>query len=343
MKFSKSNLSLVLMIILSLTIRSFKAAEIPALSPSSSSSERLFPLSDSIDILYRWPSCPNPMLYLSPTEIESYNNMSDFMKLSNATFLKEGEYEREALNPEDWTTLCQKLHDQALRDKLNNRYKQIKNKWLVSLEEGQQLLEDTKLILKSFLPVNEFDPEKEKEAYIQKNSALERLYTYTKLQLTIQNKKLSHIHLPRKILIIKNRKTGKLLTTQQASDLLDQLMKIVVIFNEYEPLFLPRLQIKFLEDNNYDFYVYAEKQIHSNLPLSKIAMEELVELVKDAPFDIGYNNIFSDQNGDAVIIDTEFKGEHRSHSLPKLVRRYASDKLIEEIWPKVQEWLIKNK
>ena len=37
-------------------------------------------------------------------------------------------------------------------------------------------------------------------------------------------------------------------------------------------------------------------------------MEELKILFLEAPFDIGYENIFWDSKGDAVIIDTEYNG-----------------------------------
>jgi hypothetical protein len=43
-------------------------------------------------------------------------------------------------------------------------------------------------------------------------------------------------------------------------------------------------------------------------------------LVENAPFDIGFDNIFTNINGDAVIIDTEFKGEPTERCLQKLDR-----------------------
>ncbi len=64
--------------------------------------------------------------------------------------------------------------------------------------------------------------------------------------------------------------------------------------------------------------------VNSGKELKNDVHKELVELCKDAPFDVGYDNIFSNLNGDAIIIDTEDKGEDSTNCIQKLSRYFKN-------------------
>lgn len=221
---------------------------------------------------------------------------------------------------QDWLTAFKIL---AKRAKNKEKIGQI------SLYDVPKLLHNTQLILKSFLsPIAVDSMLKKKEGrfdlFYANNSqffakqGLNRLYTYAKLERVIQEKKLSHIHLPLKVIVLQDRKSGKYITGQRASGLLDNLIKMFTLgpsggIGEVEA------SISYLE-NKYKLFILAHVQVPSRGELSQAALNDLVVLIKAAPFDLGYGNIFSDSNGDAVIIDTEFKGEPVAHTLPKLSR-----------------------
>lgn len=341
MKSTKLRLSLVFLSTLSLTIHSLKTAEKPILT-TLSSSERSLSVSDSIDILYRQYYL-SPMLYLSPAEIKFCKDTSirELFGVPHVTIFKKDiiGYKNEALNTEDWNILSEQLLDQKLQEEVRDLCKNVEFKILFSFKEGQQLLKDAKSILKAFLPGEEFDPENQKGNYIKKHGdVLGRLYTYTKLQFIMQNQNLYHIHLPKKFLFIKNKKTRRLLTNEEASAVLDRLVQLTITTNNPRSP-LPRLQITCLEDDDYDFYVYAERQTNSHLPLTLIAINELTELVKKAPFDVGFDNIFTDENGDAIIIDTEFKNDRMGETLLKLVGRYAPKESKAELLQEVKQYI----
>lgn len=177
------------------------------------------------------------------------------------------------------------------------------------------LLNDANSILKSYLPAHEDDIRCFQEHCIKKTD-LRRLLTYAQLQRVINKKGLSHVRLPLKILVIKDRKTGNYITGEAALKILDGIVNIHLASIGVGMC----LDIAYYGRDDYEFFILAHKQIHGKVPLSKIALEQLAELIKEAPFDLGYDNIFSDSDGDAVIIDTEFKGEPSFHSLPKLQR-----------------------
>jgi hypothetical protein len=183
----------------------------------------------------------------------------------------------------------------------------------VHLTELPELLRDAKTVLKSFLPVSEL-PHFDRQ-FIKKGGQLGRLFTYAKLQRVIEEKKLSHIHLPLKILVIEDKKTGQCVESQKASQLLDDMIKIFVLPSKIET----RMHCY---SSDYKVHIYAVRQVRHKVPLSQEAQDELKELVAEAPFDVGYDNIFSDANGDAVIIDTEFKGEPADSSVAKLGRYF---------------------
>lgn len=118
-----------------------------------------------------------------------------------------------------------------------------------------------------------------------------------------------------------------------AARLIDELLNVYVQYPE-----APQANVTYDDvRRRYDFVIFAERQPWG-IGFSRQAMDELAELIKDAPFDIGYDNIFSDHNGDAVIIDTEFKGEQ--DCLGKLIGRYTryafKNELIEKYFPQKQ-------
>jgi hypothetical protein len=69
--------------------------------------------------------------------------------------------------------------------------------------------------------------------------------------------------------------------------------------------------------------VLAEEKINEKVPFNVAAQNELKQLINEVPFDVGYDNIFSDKNGDAIIVDTEFKGEGSDRSIKKLNRYFT--------------------
>lgn len=193
------------------------------------------------------------------------------------------------------------------------------------IEKAPQLLNDAKLILKSFLPNSEnvqkaiiesgihqssirSSPALSEKDYIIKED-FGRLFTYSKLERTIQEKKLNHIKLPEKFLLIQNKRTGKFLPPNQAANVINALIKL------YAHSFDAAARVGYeWTSYPYIFYTVAKKQ--ERFPerggLNKAAMRELEILCKESPFDIGFDNIFWNSKGDAVIIDTEFKGTHKN-------------------------------
>lgn len=186
---------------------------------------------------------------------------------------------------------------------------------VISLDHVNKLLADATSILKSFLPENQDTITFiEKQGWIVKQG-LNRLFAYRELQRIINKKGFSHIHLPIKVLMLKNRKTGRYITDEEsASKELDNIA--VAIFGHFGD---GCIDIHPPIDNDYSISIFAQK-MHTRGHLSQEALKELKELIKEVPFDLGFDNIFSDAHGDAIIIDTEFKGEPADHCLPKLER-----------------------
>lgn len=201
------------------------------------------------------------------------------------------------------------------------------------------LLQDVKYILKSFLSGNEelfAGEEIQSEMWIKrycvtphfivKPVSLLRLFTYANLERAIREKKLSHVHLPTKILRIYDWETETYLSQKEALRLLDD--SIAVAFKATIEASDQGddswgdfgLSIGVLGGRRYEMKIWAHKQ-RDGVALNKLAREELQVLVQKAPFDIGYHNIFTDKQGDAVIIDTEDKGEPAEHCLEKIKSR----------------------
>lgn len=75
--------------------------------------------------------------------------------------------------------------------------------------------------------------------------------------------------------------------------------------------------------DGYEYEFRAKNKQRSFKKLTGTVVSELDSLLKEVPFDLGDNNIFSvDEGKKAVIIDTEDKGEHMQSILEK-VNRYT--------------------
>jgi hypothetical protein len=176
----------------------------------------------------------------------------------------------------------------------------------ISLDEVPKVLHDAKAILKSFLPKDDKELASilNSQNYIEKYN-IHRLFTYSELQRTIREKKLTHVHLPKKFLIIKEsfrrEYKGRYLSIKESEEVIDRILKLFVY---------PSLSLELgYEESYYHFYIFAEKQKKEiGKGLNKLAMRDLKILCNESPFDIGYDNIFWDSKGDAIIIDTEYKG-----------------------------------
>jgi hypothetical protein len=194
---------------------------------------------------------------------------------------------------EDWTEAYSELGERATVV--------FKKRIVVNtLDELPKLLIDAKTLLKSFLLTDDKEFPYIQENFIKK-SGLNRLFTYAKLQRVIEDKKLTHIRLPRKILMVQDRESGKYMSTKEASKIIDDALHLCIIAGEI------RFKIRF-DSTKYDLVIFAHKE--SNVgTFSTKTKKELLTLCQEAPFDIGFGNIFSDAKGDAIIIDTEHKGE----------------------------------
>lgn len=191
-------------------------------------------------------------------------------------------------------------------------------KYQIYLDYLPKLLDDAKALIKSFLLLDDAELEvlKNKEKYIRKEG-VRRLFTYAKIQQVIKDKNLSHIRLPRKVLVLYNRKTKQYVLHEEALRIIDDIFKGYVF--DLEKTYVAVGQYPFF-GQDFDLFIFAEKQPRFKIKLNNTAYEELKELLKEAPFDVGYDNIFTDQKGDAIIIDTEFKGEASEPSIVKLER-----------------------
>ena len=214
-------------------------------------------------------------------------------------------------NDRDWKTTLNELSE----------HNEPANRRGLYINEVPEFLHDAKLILGSFIPTeSELNTLMSDEFFAQRfieKGGLGRLFTYAQLRQVIQKKKLSHIHLPKKLLVVQERHTGKYIAGQAALKILNDILTVYTAGPQ------AKIRINYPWDE-YDFCIFAEWQPRGRVALSKEALDELALLVEDAPFDIGYDNIFSDHNGDAVIIDTESKGAYTEECLAKLGRYRCS-------------------
>jgi len=179
-----------------------------------------------------------------------------------------------------------------------------------SLDELSARLAHAKNVIKSFVP---FDDGKiySQENFIKKGRTLNRLFTYAKLQQIMAEKQLTRVRLPLKVLRIKNAQTKEYVSAEDALEVIDNGLK-VFLYDDFT------FSIEFMS-REYQIEIVAAKEKKEGKGLSKAAMEELIMLCKEAPFDIGHDNIFWDAFGNAIVIDTEFK-DASVHDCSKLAR-----------------------
>lgn len=168
-----------------------------------------------------------------------------------------------------------------------------------SLSDVSTLLSDAKAVIKSFIVLNDNGIDYDKN-FIQKSRNLNRLFTYAKLHQEIIDQSLSCIRLPRKIIRFKNINTNKYISGEEVQQVIDKGLKICL---HHDATF----SIKFVLDG-YKFDIFATLEKKERKYLSQQAGMQLRKLFEKAPFDIGSDNIFCDKNGNAIIIDTEYKG-----------------------------------
>ncbi len=219
----------------------------------------------------------------------------------------DGDSDDEDWDDKEWHNIFQSL-SKASEMRLPNK---------IDFNNLSQFVHDTRSILKSFLPASDQVIILTNQHFLKKNS-LGRLITYAELERVINKEHLSHVRLPLKFLIIKDRRTGEYLTGQTAEKLLNAALSIDLYLSKKGRI----IPVVNYDMKNYEVYILAQEQHDYKLriPLQRAALEDLVQLIKQAPFDVGNDNIFSDAQGNAVIIDTEFKGESSANCLPKLER-----------------------
>ena len=167
-----------------------------------------------------------------------------------------------------------------------------------SLDELSARLVNAKNVIKSF--VSSYDKNVHNQGiFVKKNMTLNRLFTYAKLQHVIIEKKLTHVRLPFKIFCIKNARLQEYVSAEDALKIIDNGLQMCL----YEDF---TWSIEFVSDV-YQAEIFASREKKEGKGLSNAAMEDLTVLCKEAPFDIGYDNIFWDACGNAIIIDTEYK------------------------------------
>ncbi len=294
-----------------------------------------------------------PILVLQ--EHSNIHSIQELQKLFEIAKLVTKNFEWMAWSQEDWNLAMASLNERKNRTKesLKQLRKKVeeKNPKLPELEEEEEeeededvellrkivnersrekipfsyikpLRDDALILLESFLPPehNDLDDLLKNDAFIPKIRAEHRLYTYTKIYETIKAKNLNHIRLPLKFLIMKDKKTDTYITDpNKIKEVLRKRIKTFV----FDPTML---ELSFLlddQDDDYSFHIVAERVIDHKI-LSSAAFQDLELLVEDAPFDIGYDNIFADEQGDAVIIDTEYKGTRPDEAKAKLKRYNTS-------------------
>lgn len=188
------------------------------------------------------------------------------------------------------------------------RAEEEKTPYMTSPDELPKLLLDAKTIMKHFLITDDNDLPVICDNYFKK-SGINRLFTYAKLKQVIEEKNLTHVKLPKKILVIQDKKTKNYISSKKSPEIIDDILQFSIN---------PGANINInYDDTKYNLIIFAQKKWNAG-SFNVAARKELSMLCEEAPFDVGYYNIFSDKKGNAVIIDTEFKGEPAEHACPKL-------------------------
>lgn len=271
---------------------------------------------DSITDLYRLSSVA-VKLQLSSKELNAINDGKDLKQLLLKNNLVEASLffwgQSQSWSHENWNEALNTLKQRT--ELLKQTDSEVPT---LNFDRLRMLFSDTNNILKAFFPIDNIDLKQNINSFIIKKYPYGRLATYAKLQKTIDTYKLKNVHLPLKLLVARNKKTREYITNnQELEKLLKENLKIYVR--------QPHIDVYIdmdSESDDYELLVCAEKIQNQHIPLTPQTMQELQKLVTDAPFDIGHDNIFSNANGDAIIIDTEYKGEVTQEALIK-INRYA--------------------
>ncbi len=274
-------------------------------------------------------------LYKLSSSSTSFSLYVDKNKLPNSyTDLEAFFYKNNfILNKKDWTEDSWKkaysyLHEQAQKNTITNK--------MIKLDELPHLLNNAKIIITSFLLaddnelpliINEFMPKPLNESLNRLLTGLNRLFTYALFELIIKIRNLTHIRLPKKVLVIQDKETKRYVSYKEAQAIIDDNLKIYIdrLGSKWDKEV--NFEILFSSDK-YNLKLFAKKELMEGRGLSLSAFRNLVDLCREVPFDIGYDNIFWDAKGDAIIIDTEFKGESSDNACPKL-NRYPIDRSLQ--------------
>lgn len=244
-----------------------------------------------------------------------------YNKSEQALHLKKLCEEYNVITPSNWTdNHWNDLHQAISKngkdvDKTNDQSEKCKSINFISaihVNDLPALLSHAKSTLKSFVPTKDYTFSS--KHFIDKKDNIWRLFTYAKLQRIIEEKKLSHIRLPLKCLVIHDKISDRDITGSEAYHILDTMLKVCIGGTKKGLAHIS------LVSEQYEFRVWAHRQPRPTRKLSEKAMEELSILVQHAPFDVGYDNIFADENGDAIIIDTEYKCFYPERCLESLER-----------------------
>lgn len=273
--------------------------------------------------LYEWTGDKSQLLVMSTEQLGAIQNPENELKqLFDATNIVTGAhflYDRAPYEPwsdKEWNTaftlLKWRTQERTVEEILKHEGGLFElTREQIFYKDVPTLLHDAKIILKALLPKQLMN----RESYVEKPvRRLNRAFTYVTLSKIIEEEKLTHIHVPFKALIVKDKKTGASLNYHDASRVLDDIVHIYVNFYRHVDLSLDSYS------DQYKIVMWAEKKKRQNVPFNLAASKELIQLIKKAPFDVGDDNIFADAHGDAVIIDTEFKGEPANSSIAKLGR-----------------------
>jgi hypothetical protein len=269
---------------------------------------------ESLDVLYQWKGKNNRYLFLPKTffdENKTVSNLKEvFVSHNIATDYFMADRTGKPWDDKKWKEAFFTLEK---RSRGAGGIVDIAHKPL-PIDDIDVLMHDARMIVKSFLI--DYDVQWFEKNCIKKHYVLSRILTYTKLQQVMHDEKLSHIHLPLKVIFVKNKTTEKYLGYQESLLIVDKIINPTCLSSYNVDINISDVT------KEYALVIFAEKKINHNVPFNAESSKELVQLIKKAPFDVGYDNILSDANGDAVIIDTEFKGEPADKSIKKLSSRY---------------------
>lgn len=252
------------------------------------------------------------------SEHEKINALKQYFQEYNLCSIKDSDI----VNTELQDTEIIELYDQFSTDAKEGIEVPPRTYWRINnFDEVLAVLNASKILFKSLLFSQDIASYLEqslkegKNTFIQKNAHFNRLCTYAQLDRTIKHLALKHVQLPLKGIILKNIQTNEFIfDAQKSAEILDTTLKIGITKES-------AINVVFASDT-YSYKIFAQKvskydQFHQS------TYQELKKLVTEIPFDIGFNNIFPNDTGGAVIIDTENKYEHSQSCIGKL-KRYKS-------------------